>query len=160
MLSLDLKDGYHMIGIHPAFQRHRETGQSYRNCAVGAGDTSGWQAGGAIDQAVVHMLVQFTSKDPALMQRMRRLWILWDSPNIELTARYIRSQATEQAARLSSGRDVDYWRLNCRWLDWAQGQWGEHTVDRYASEIAAQLPGYLVSRGVGKVVCGMTVDER
>eukprot|EP00854_Cymbomonas_tetramitiformis_P002724 gene2724-biopygen2663 len=39
------------------------------------------------------------------------------------------------------GEDLDDWRLN-QWFEWASKQWGPFTVDRFASEISAQLPRY------------------
>eukprot|EP00854_Cymbomonas_tetramitiformis_P018824 gene18824-biopygen19428 len=63
---------------------------------------------------------------------MRRLWSLLDLNDIELQARYIRSEANEWADRLSRDTDIDDWKLNRRWLDWAQAKWGEHTVDCFA----------------------------
>ncbi|KAK3264727.1 hypothetical protein CYMTET_26549 [Cymbomonas tetramitiformis] len=92
------------------------------------------------NQAVVAMLSHFTSRNPELMRRMRRLWILLDLNAIELQARYIRSEANEWADRLSQDRDLDDWRLNRRWIQWAEREWHQHTVDRFASELSAQLP--------------------
>ncbi|KAK3289450.1 hypothetical protein CYMTET_3129 [Cymbomonas tetramitiformis] len=94
------------------------------------------------NQAVVAMLSHFTSRNPELMRRMRRLWILLDLNDIELQARYIRSEANEWADRLSRDRDLDDWRLNRRWFQWAEREWHRHTVDRFASELSAQLPRY------------------
>ncbi|KAK3256298.1 hypothetical protein CYMTET_34561 [Cymbomonas tetramitiformis] len=94
------------------------------------------------NQAVVAMLSHFTSRNPELMRRMRRLWILLDLNDIELQARYIRSEANEWADRLSRDRDLDDWRLNRRWFQWAEREWHQHTVDRFASELSAQLPRY------------------
>ncbi|KAK3287371.1 hypothetical protein CYMTET_5118 [Cymbomonas tetramitiformis] len=91
------------------------------------------------NQAVVAMLSHFTSRNPELMRRMRRLWILLDINDIELQARCIRSEANERADRLSRDRDLDDWRLNRRWFQWA---WHQHTVDRFASELCVQLPRY------------------
>eukprot|EP00854_Cymbomonas_tetramitiformis_P001978 gene1978-biopygen1867 len=71
---------------------------------------------------------------------MQRLWLLLDLYDIELQARYIRSKANEWADRLSRCEDINNWRLNRRWFKWADGHWGPHTVDRFASEISAQLP--------------------
>ncbi|KAK3239085.1 hypothetical protein CYMTET_50960 [Cymbomonas tetramitiformis] len=94
------------------------------------------------NQAVVAMLSHFTSRNPELMRRMRRLWILLDLNDIKLQARYIRSEANEWADRLSRDRDLDDWRLNRRWFQWAEREWHQHTVDRFASELSAQLPRY------------------
>ena len=86
------------------------------------------------------MLSHFTSRNPELMRRMRRLWILLDLNDIELQARYIRIEANEWADRLSGDKDLDDWRLNRRWFLWAEREWHRHTVDRFASELSAQLP--------------------
>ncbi|KAK3289778.1 hypothetical protein CYMTET_2813 [Cymbomonas tetramitiformis] len=94
------------------------------------------------NQAVVAMLSHFTSRNPELMRRMRKLWLLLDLHYIELQARYIRSEANEWADRLSRCEDIDDWRLNRQWFEWADNNWGPHTVDRFASEISAQLPRY------------------
>ncbi|KAK3262767.1 hypothetical protein CYMTET_28392 [Cymbomonas tetramitiformis] len=94
------------------------------------------------NQAVVAMLSHFTSRNPELMRRMRRLWILLDLNDIELQARYIRSEANEWADRFSWDKDLDDWCLNRRWLWWAEREWHRHTVDRFASELSAQLPRY------------------
>ncbi|KAK3261773.1 hypothetical protein CYMTET_29333 [Cymbomonas tetramitiformis] len=94
------------------------------------------------NQAVVAMLSHFTSRNPDLMRRMRRLWLLLDLHDIELQARYIRSEANVWADNLSRCEDLDDWRLNWDWFVWANKQWGPYTVDRFAFEISAQLPRY------------------
>ncbi|KAK3283103.1 hypothetical protein CYMTET_9181 [Cymbomonas tetramitiformis] len=97
------------------------------------------------NQAVVAMLSHFTSRNPDLMRRMRRLWLLLDLHDIELQARYIRNEANVWADNLSRCEDLDDWRLNRDWFVWANKQWGPYTVDRFASEIIAQLPRYYVA---------------
>eukprot|EP00854_Cymbomonas_tetramitiformis_P020173 gene20173-biopygen20803 len=92
--------------------------------------------------AVVAMLLQFTSRNPELMRRMRKLWLLLELHDIELQARYLRSEANEWADWLSRDKDLDDWRINKKWFKYAEEQWGEHFVDRFASEISAQLPSY------------------
>ncbi|KAK3273735.1 hypothetical protein CYMTET_18036 [Cymbomonas tetramitiformis] len=94
------------------------------------------------NKAVVAMLSHFTSRNPDLMRRMRRLWLLLDLHDIELQARYIRNEANVWADNLSRCEDLDDWRLNRDWFVWANKQWGPYTVDRFASEISAQLPRY------------------
>eukprot|EP00854_Cymbomonas_tetramitiformis_P034011 gene34011-biopygen1931 len=59
--------------------------------------------------------------------------------NLKLEARGF-CEANEWATRLSRDTDIDNWKLNRHWFDWAQTEWGEHRVDRFASEISAQLP--------------------
>eukprot|EP00854_Cymbomonas_tetramitiformis_P034331 gene34331-biopygen25932 len=76
------------------------------------------------NQAVVGMLSHFTSRNPELMRRMRCLCILLDLNDIELQARYIKSEANE-----CGDRDLDDWRLNRWWFLWAMAEWHRHTVD-------------------------------
>ncbi|KAK3271749.1 hypothetical protein CYMTET_19922 [Cymbomonas tetramitiformis] len=62
------------------------------------------------NQAVVAMLSHFTSRNPDLMRRMRRmrrLWLLLDLHDTELHARYIRSEANVWADNLSRCEDLD-----------------------------------------------------
>ncbi|KAK3266617.1 hypothetical protein CYMTET_24769 [Cymbomonas tetramitiformis] len=94
------------------------------------------------NQVVMAMLSHFTSRNPELMRRMRKLWLLLDLHDIELQARYIRGKANKWADRLSRDKDLDDWRINKRWFKCAEEQWCEHSVDRFASEISAQLPRY------------------
>eukprot|EP00854_Cymbomonas_tetramitiformis_P034060 gene34060-biopygen8622 len=94
------------------------------------------------NQAVVAMLSHFASRNPELMRRMQKLLLLLDLHDIELQARYIRSEANEWADRLSRDKDLDDWRINKKWFKYAEEQWGEHSVDRFASEISALLPKY------------------
>ncbi|KAK3271493.1 hypothetical protein CYMTET_20170 [Cymbomonas tetramitiformis] len=54
------------------------------------------------NRAVVAMLSHFTSRNPDLMRRMRRLWLLLDLHDIELQARYIRSEANVFASEISA----------------------------------------------------------
>ncbi|KAK3242772.1 hypothetical protein CYMTET_47546 [Cymbomonas tetramitiformis] len=69
------------------------------------------------NQAVVAMLSHFTSRNPELVRRMRKLWLLLDLHDIELQARYIRSEANEWADRLSRDKDLDDWRINKKWFN-------------------------------------------
>ncbi|KAK3288027.1 hypothetical protein CYMTET_4483 [Cymbomonas tetramitiformis] len=71
-----------------------------------------------------------------------RPWSPPDLHDIELQARYIRSEANVWADGLSRLQDLDDWRLNRDWFEWANAQWGPYTVDRFASEISTQLPWY------------------
>ncbi|KAK3240780.1 hypothetical protein CYMTET_49398 [Cymbomonas tetramitiformis] len=51
---------------------------------------------------LVAMLSHFTSWNPELRRRMRRIWVLLDLNGIELQARYIRNEANEWGDRLST----------------------------------------------------------
>eukprot|EP00854_Cymbomonas_tetramitiformis_P000287 gene287-biopygen201 len=58
------------------------------------------------NQVVVAMLPYFTLRNPELIRRMRRLWILLDLNDIELQARYIKSEANKWVNRLSQDWDA------------------------------------------------------
>ncbi|KAK3273040.1 hypothetical protein CYMTET_18701 [Cymbomonas tetramitiformis] len=75
------------------------------------------------NKEVVHMPVHFNSRDSALMRHMRRLRLLRDLHNTELAAKYIRSEASEWADRLSRDQDVDDRRLNRRQFDRGSAPW-------------------------------------
>ncbi|KAK3270661.1 hypothetical protein CYMTET_20950 [Cymbomonas tetramitiformis] len=103
------------------------------------------------------LLVITKTQDDAFVQRDRvgkllsRLGLFWNEKKghweptqlvepLGLEARYIRSKANEGADRLSRDKGLDNWRINGRWFKYAEENWGEHSVDRFASEISAQLP--------------------
>jgi hypothetical protein len=94
------------------------------------------------NMGVVHMLVNYTSRNEPLMKLLRLLWFLLDVNNIELHAKYIRSAANWWADALSRELDLDDWRLNPKVFQEMQLKWGWHTFDRFASDISAQLPRY------------------
>ncbi|KAK3269832.1 hypothetical protein CYMTET_21730 [Cymbomonas tetramitiformis] len=104
------------------------------------------------NQAVVAMLSHFTSRNPELMRRMRRLWILLDLNDIELQARYIRSEANEWADRLSRDRDLDDWRLNRR-----RGQLGQPPVVPPRRGGAQAAGGEVRRHGGGALLAGADV---
>ncbi|KAK3237219.1 hypothetical protein CYMTET_52690 [Cymbomonas tetramitiformis] len=68
------------------------------------------------NRAVVAMLFHFTSRNPELIRRMRRLWIHLKTSS---SRRDIRSEANKWAERLSKGRDLEDWRLNRWWFMWS-----------------------------------------
>eukprot|EP00854_Cymbomonas_tetramitiformis_P018308 gene18308-biopygen18893 len=61
-------------------------------------------------------------------------------------------EANEWADRLSRDKDLDDWRIKGRWFKYAEENWGEHSADRFASGISAQLPS-LVSHPQLPVSC-------
>ena len=63
------------------------------------------------NQAVVAILKSWTTKSPDMMRVLRKLWLLLDSLNITLVARYIRSADTVQADELSRRHDPGDWRV-------------------------------------------------
>ncbi|KAK3289910.1 hypothetical protein CYMTET_2624 [Cymbomonas tetramitiformis] len=66
-IRFDLEDGYHIVGIDPAFQEYMQ-----------------FEMRGRIIPGVVAMLFHFTSRSLELMRWMRCLWILLDLNDIEL----------------------------------------------------------------------------
>jgi len=83
---------------------------------------------------VVHVLTNDTSRSPALMHLLRKVWFLLDTAGIQLTVRYIRSADNVLADALSRGSPLD--ELSLRPATWRelQDRWGPHTIDRYASK--------------------------
>ncbi|KAK3248783.1 hypothetical protein CYMTET_41760 [Cymbomonas tetramitiformis] len=89
------------------------------------------------NQVVVAMLPYFTLRNPELIRRMRRLWILLDLNGIKLQARYIKSEANKWDGRRAAERDrqpqlaqgcmVKAYRLIND--AWCIGTGGETTVD-------------------------------
>ena len=94
------------------------------------------------NMAVVHIITNHTSRSRTLMALLRQLWYVCDVNNIELRPQYIRSAANVWADRLSRDLDIDDWKLNPSEFSRKQREWGEHTVDRFASATSAQLPRY------------------
>ena len=94
------------------------------------------------NQAVVSVLTHLTSRSPAMMAELRKLWFILDSHDIHLRPRYIRSAANIWADRLSRERDTSDWSLNPRVFRHLDRLWGPHTVDRFATMENALLPRY------------------
>ncbi|KAK3245551.1 hypothetical protein CYMTET_44886 [Cymbomonas tetramitiformis] len=46
------------------------------------------------------------------------------------------------ADRLSQDKDLDDWRLNRQWFEWADAEWHKRTVARFANELSTLLPWY------------------
>ena len=94
------------------------------------------------NQAVVSILTHLTSRSPAMMCELRKLWFLLDSHDIRIRPQYIRSAANVWADRLSRETDEDDWQLNPRLFRSLDRSWGPHTIDRFASSVNKQLPRF------------------
>ena len=94
------------------------------------------------NQAVCAMLRSWTSRSPALLRELRKLWWLLDDNNIVLSPKYIRSADNWFADHLSRQSDDGDWRLNPRCFRLLQRAWGPHTVDRFATANNTQLPRF------------------
>eukprot|EP00873_Tetraselmis_striata_P018170 jgi/Tetstr1/438434/TSEL_026991.t1 len=94
------------------------------------------------NQAVCNVLVGLTSRSPAMMAELRKLWYLLVSNGAHITARYIRSAANVWADRLSRHLDSDDWQLDPVMFAELEAMWGAHSVDRFASAMNAMLPRY------------------
>ena len=94
------------------------------------------------NQAVVQVLTHQTSRSPALMRQLRRLWWTLDMHQIHLRVSYIRSEANVWADQLSRERDLSDWRLNPKLFREVVALWGHPTVDRFASANNCQVPRY------------------
>lgn len=94
------------------------------------------------NMAVVSVLTHLTSRSPAMMAELRKLFFLLDSNDIRLRPRYINTAANIWADRLSRERDMSDWQLNPRLFRYLDRRWGAHTVDRFAAEHNAQVARY------------------
>ena len=94
------------------------------------------------NQSVVSVLTNMTSRSPAMMSELRKLFLLLDSNEIRIRPLYIRSAANIWADRLSRELDRADWQLHPRLFEYLSEIWGAHTVDRFASRENRQLPRY------------------
>lgn len=94
------------------------------------------------NQSVIGVLTHLTSKSPAMMTELRKLWYLLDTCNISLRPRYIRSTANIWADRLSRELDTSDWRFHPQQFQQLDKRWGPHSIDRFASSTNALLPRY------------------
>eukprot|EP00873_Tetraselmis_striata_P038037 jgi/Tetstr1/458301/TSEL_000340.t1 len=87
-----------------------------------------------------------TSRSPAMMHELRKLWHLLDFQDIRIRLRYIQSTANEWAVKLSREQDYDL-RLAARSPHLRlhlQRVWGSHVIDRFASMKNTRLPRFNV----------------
>ncbi|KAK3284263.1 hypothetical protein CYMTET_8081 [Cymbomonas tetramitiformis] len=61
----------------------------------------------------------------------------------------------ERIDRLSQDPDLDNWKLNGHWFEWAEERSIRHTVDRFASEVLARLLQAAHQQGAGGTVVAM-----
>jgi hypothetical protein len=94
------------------------------------------------NQSVIGVLTNLTSRSPALMNELRKLWFLLDSNDVQLRTKYIRSAANIWADGLSRESDDSDWQLNPNLFRQLDSAWGPHSIDRFAAQSNAQLPRY------------------
>jgi hypothetical protein len=94
------------------------------------------------NQSVIGVLTNLTSRSPALMNELRKLWFLLDINDVQLRTRYIRSAANIWADGLSRETDNSDWQLNPRVFRLLDASWGPHSIDRFATQSNAQLARY------------------
>ena len=93
------------------------------------------------NQAVCHILRNFTSRSPVIMLYLRKLILLLDTNNITLRPVYIRSEDNPADAP-SRDRAPDEWKLARQLFDRLNATYGPHTIDRFASSATTQVPRY------------------
>jgi hypothetical protein len=94
------------------------------------------------NQAVVAILMSWTTKSPELMRELRKLWFLLDTNDMTLDPRYIRSAQNIIADGLTRQGDSGDWRLNPAIFARLQALWGPFTIDRFATANNTQLPRF------------------
>ena len=80
------------------------------------------------NQSVIGVLTHLTSKSPAMMYELRKLFLLVDEFDIKIRTTYIRSAANIWADSLSRMRDKSDWQLAPRIFRYLSDIWGTHTV--------------------------------
>jgi hypothetical protein len=94
------------------------------------------------NQSVVGVLTHLTSRSPAMMSELRKLFLLTDEHDIRIRTKYIRSAANIWADKLSRETDTSDWQLAPRVFRHLETIWGAHSVDRFASKENRQLQRY------------------
>lgn len=90
---------------------------------------------------VVHIVMNGTSRSPALMSELRQLWAFLLQHNITLVPRYIRSE-DNPADRWSRWKDRSAWQLQPGVATQLQALFGRCTLDAFACRATALLPRY------------------
>lgn len=87
---------------------------------------------GEDNTAALAAVLKLSSRSPAMMTELRKLFWLLDTHAITLDAFYVRS-ADNPADAPSRHEDRDDWKLAPRWFAWLQDRHGTFTVDRFAT---------------------------
>ncbi len=91
------------------------------------------------NQSVVGVLTHITSRSPAMMSELRKLFLLTDENDIRIRTHYIWSTANIWADKLSRETDTSDWHLHPRVFRHLEKEFGKHTVDQFASMENRQL---------------------
>jgi hypothetical protein len=94
------------------------------------------------NQSVVGVLTHLTSRSPAMMSELRKLFLITDTHDIRIRTQYIRSAANIWADKLSRETDASDWQLHPRVFKHLETLWGVHSIDRFASKDNKQVPRY------------------
>lgn len=90
---------------------------------------------------VVHIVMNGTSRSPALMTELRQLWAFLLQHHITLLPRYIRSE-DNPADMWSRWKDRSAWQLLPALATQLQARFGHCTLDAFACRATALLPRY------------------
>jgi hypothetical protein len=94
------------------------------------------------NQSVIGVLTHLTSRSPAMMCELRKLFLLIDEFDIKIRTTYIRSAANIWADGLSRVKDNSDWKLRESSFDRLNKLWGPVSIDRFASFENKQTPRY------------------
>lgn len=96
------------------------------------------------NQAVVAMLTSWSSRSPALLRELRKIWWLLDQHDITLDPRWISTHDNFLADGLSRFRRGVGWRLHPELAQFLLHQWQQSscTIDRFAEASFHLLPCY------------------
>jgi hypothetical protein len=85
-----------------------------------------------VNQSVVGVLTQLTSRSQAMISELRKLFLLTDEHDISIKTRYIRSVANVWAKRLIREIENSDGKLAARIFRYYDKRWGPHSIDRFA----------------------------
>jgi hypothetical protein len=94
------------------------------------------------NQAVVAILRSWTSKSPDIMRILRRLWLLLETNDTTLDAKWIPTHLNVAADGLSRLHDAGDWQLHPTVFAELDSRWGPHTIDRFATALNTHLPRF------------------
>ena len=94
------------------------------------------------NQSVVGVLTHRTSRSPAMISELRKLFLLTDENDTRIRTKYIRSAVNIWADKLSKKTDKSEWQLAKRVFQHLDSTYHKHTIDRFASKKNKQLQRY------------------
>ncbi len=94
------------------------------------------------NQSVVGVLTHLTSRSPAMISELRKLFLITNENDIKIRTQYIQSAANIWADKLNRETDSSDWQLAPRVFKHLDATYHKHTIDRFSSTKNKQLQRY------------------